>query len=53
MNTVHSVGTEGQPAGLGFESMRFSFLEEGRQTQVELGISDALGIERRGGLPAV
>lgn len=44
MNTVHSVGTEGQPVGLGFESMCFSFLEGGRQTQAELGVSDALEI---------
>lgn len=32
---------------------RVPLLEEGRQTQAELGVIDALEIQRRGGLPAV
>lgn len=53
MNTVHSVGTEDQPTGLRFGSMCFHFLERGRQTQAEPGVTDDLEICRRGGLPAV
>lgn len=40
MNTAHSVGTEDQPAGPRFGSMHFHFLEGGRETQAELGVTD-------------